>query len=173
MVSHTSKNCILFCGAPGNGKTTMMNAFADVIEIFANRGYWENFNTKMNIFDAVDLCQFDSKDLLEISNRYIIGIEDMGREPTDTVTFGDICSPISRLLERRYERQLPTIISANLTPAQIRDKYGNRIADRFNEMTAIINFKDASYRGRSQPLTAPGSGSATETETKTSTGRKA
>ncbi len=52
-------------------------------------------------------------------------------------------SPVVELLEYRYAQQLFT---ANLSPREIRDKYGNRVADRFNEQMHVITFQDHSYR---------------------------
>jgi DNA replication protein DnaC len=42
--------------------------------------------------------------------------------------------------------QLFTIITTNLTPAEIREKYGDRIADRMNEMMVKIIFNNPTYR---------------------------
>ena len=41
-----------------------------------------------------------------------------------------------------------TFITTNLTKSQIREKYGNRIADRFNEMLEVIIFKNETYRDK-------------------------
>ena len=49
-------------------------------------------------------------------------------------------------VEYRYDEQMPTMISTNLMPSEIRSKYGDRIADRLNEMAIVIVFKNASYR---------------------------
>jgi DNA replication protein DnaC len=42
--------------------------------------------------------------------------------------------------------QLFTIITTNLTPSEIREKYGDRIADRMNEMMVKIIFNNDTYR---------------------------
>ena len=39
-----------------------------------------------------------------------------------------------------------TVISTNLTAKEIREKYGERIADRLNEMMNVIIFKNKSFR---------------------------
>ena len=52
------------------------------------------------------------------------------------------------MLEYRYNSQLFTFITTNLTKSQIREKYGNRIADRFNEMLEVIIFKNETYRDK-------------------------
>jgi DNA replication protein DnaC len=50
------------------------------------------------------------------------------------------------LLEYRYVEQLPTFLTTNLDASEIRGKYGDRIADRFNEMLSVIIFRRVSYR---------------------------
>lgn len=50
------------------------------------------------------------------------------------------------LLMRRYDRQLFTMVTTNLTPQEIRAKYGDRIADRLNEMMVKIVFPNPTYR---------------------------
>ena len=39
-----------------------------------------------------------------------------------------------------------TLITTNLTPQQIREHYGDRIADRLNEMVKKIVFNNSTYR---------------------------
>jgi DNA replication protein DnaC len=50
------------------------------------------------------------------------------------------------MLTKRYDMQLFTIITTNLTPSEIREKYGDRIADRMNEMMVKIIFNNDTYR---------------------------
>ncbi len=38
------------------------------------------------------------------------------------------------------------MVTTNLTPNEIVNKYGKRIADRFNEMMEVVIFKNESYR---------------------------
>ena len=76
----------------------------------------------------------------------MIGIDDLGNEPAEILEFGNPIYPIVRLIEHRYNTQAFTFITTNLTPKEIREKYGARIADRFNEMLHVIVFRDISYR---------------------------
>ena len=50
------------------------------------------------------------------------------------------------LITTRYEEQLYTIFTTNLTPAQLEEKYGKRIVDRLNEMVEKVVFENKSYR---------------------------
>ena len=75
-----------------------------------------------------------------------LGIDDLGTEPAEIVDYGNPIYPVVRLIEHRYESQSFTFITTNLTPSEIRKKYGDRIADRFNEMLHVIVFQDVTYR---------------------------
>ncbi len=55
-------------------------------------------------------------------------------------------NPTTDMLTMRYDRLLFTIITTNLTPQEIREKYGDRIADRLNEMMVKIVFENPTYR---------------------------
>ena len=46
----------------------------------------------------------------------------------------------------RYENRGFTFITTNLVPQQIRKLYGDRIADRLNEMVDKIVFDNPSFR---------------------------
>ena len=46
----------------------------------------------------------------------------------------------------RYDEQLYTIFTTNLTPAQLEEKYGRRTVDRLNEMVEKVVFENESYR---------------------------
>ena len=76
----------------------------------------------------------------------MLAIDDLGKEPTEVLDYGNVLSPVVDLMEYRYQHQLFTAVTTNLTPDEIRDKYGKRIADRFNEMLEVIVFEDISYR---------------------------
>lgn len=76
----------------------------------------------------------------------MLAIDDLGVEPVETQAYGNIYYPVIDVLTKRYDKQLFTMITTNLTPAEIRDKYGERIADRLNEMMAKIIFRNETYR---------------------------
>ena len=58
----------------------------------------------------------------------------------------DVYTPLIDLITTRYEEQLYTIFTTNLTPAQLEEKYGKRIVDRLNEMVEKVVFENESYR---------------------------
>ena len=88
----------------------------------------------------------DYKAFIQLSQKKMLGIDDLGTEPREVMDFGNVVTPVIDLLTMRYDEQLFTIITTNLTPKQIREHYGDRIADRLNEMGERIVFKNSSYR---------------------------
>jgi DNA replication protein DnaC len=76
----------------------------------------------------------------------MLAIDDLGIEPVEVMDFGNVLCPVVDLLTKRYDMQLFTIITTNLTPSEIREKYGDRIADRMNEMMVKIIFNNDTYR---------------------------
>ena len=62
------------------------------------------------------------------ANTYILAIDELGTEETDFCEYGNRYKPIEQLLSYRYDKMLPTIITTNLPMADIRPKYGDRLA---------------------------------------------
>ena len=73
-------------------------------------------------------------------------VDDLGTEPREVMEFGNVYTPLIDLITTRYEEQLYTIFTTNLTPAQLEEKYGKRIVDRLNEMVEKVVFENESYR---------------------------
>ena len=90
--------------------------------------------------------QFDQ--ICEIS--FLI-LDDIGPEPKRVNSFGTEFLPIADLIQRRYERALPTVITTNLGDTEISGTplfpgYGPRIMDRLNEMCEKIPYGARSFR---------------------------
>lgn len=143
---------VMLSGTCGNGKSTLMHAFRRALNHLAARKHFafmdEYFQPKMTIYDAWELAQtaHDAKALAVIKSKPMLGIDDLGTEPAEVLEFGNPVYPIVRIIEHRYNIQAFTFITTNLTPSEIRRKYGDRIADRFKEMLHVIVFQDGSYR---------------------------
>lgn len=143
MTSQSRKFGILMCGTYGNGKTTMLYALRSVITMLESFNYLEH-RTHLRVYDVRKLAKLykdrDPAVFDDACREPLLAIEDMGKEPTEELNYGNIISPVTELLEQRYDAQRFTVITTNLTPKEIREKYGNRIADRFNEMMCVLNF---------------------------------
>lgn len=148
LTSENHKFGIMFCGICGNGKTTLLYAFQSAINLLSRHGAFEDGNTGMMIIDAKEIAQYakDFQRFRDLKTKPMIAIEDMGREATEILDFGNILNPVIDLIEFRYNMQLFTAITTNLTSEQVKEKYGKRIADRFNEMLEVIIFSNTTYR---------------------------
>ncbi len=147
--SERSEFGMLLCGTCGNGKTTTVLALQSVIGHLNAAGLFEaGGRNYLQIIDAKDVARAakDFEGFRNVCNEKLLAIEDIGREPTEVVDYGNIVMPINDLIEHRYNRQLFTVITTNLTPSQIGEKYGVRIADRCSEMLHIVVFGGDSYR---------------------------
>ena len=82
----------------------------------------------------------------EAKTTHVLCIDDVGLEPTEVLDFGNAINPVIEILEHRYRQQLFTFITTNLTPKQIREKYGDRVADRFNEIMKCIVYENPTFR---------------------------
>ena len=125
----------------------MLYAVQLVINYLGRSGLIEEKTIGIRIIDAKDIAAYMKENArIKICQEPMLAIEDMGREPTEVVDYGNITSPIIDLLEYRYNNQLFTFITTNLNTKDIRTKYDARIADRFNEMMKVIPFTNESYR---------------------------
>lgn len=151
----TTKRGILLCGNCGNGKTTSMNAFLSVskyLEVVRRRTLMAEGEVPkgmaINATSARRLTQVakDEVAMNEAKLSHVLCIDDVGLEPTEVLDFGNAINPVIEILEHRYRNQLFTFITTNLTPKQIREKYGDRIADRFNEIMKCIVYDNPTFR---------------------------
>ena len=155
--SPTSKYGIMLCGGVGNGKSTMMKALQSLlIYLQIQIRHNTSFETLgMKIVSAKEFCRLirvDSNRMLQFQDLNMLGIDDLGEEETEMMDYGNRITPLIDLLSYRYDRMLFTMVTTNLTPQQIRKVYGDRIADRFNEMMLNISYKNSSFRSP-QPAT--------------------
>lgn len=148
---------LLLCGTVGNGKTTMLHAIRELIFFTNNNGLWDvPYRTvSAPMYDAREIAQIskDFRAFRQLKSLPLLFLDDLGKEPTERIEYGNITTPVVELLEYRYENMLPILVSTNLTPSELGRKYQARIADRFNEMLEIVVFKNNSYR--SSTTTSP------------------
>lgn len=139
----TDKFGIAFCGEVGNGKTTLMSAICNLTGyLFENDGL---FFRKVKATDVLEIYQ-NRKDFRTLYEQPLLAIDDLGCEPVEVMSYGNVLTPTVELLMARYEMQLYTMVTTNIEPGKIKDRYGERIADRFREMLCVIPFTNKTYR---------------------------
>lgn len=145
---------LLLYGNVGTGKTTMMYALCRVINYFVRPAYNElvideDYKKAINIVrakDVVDAYQNDRGLYDRMCKVSLLAIDEFGIEAIDVKSYGNSNEPIIDLLSMRYDRRLCTVISSNLDLAEIRNRYGIRLQDRFVEMFKMVAFNGKSYR---------------------------
>ena len=83
---------------------------------------------------------------LNMKRANLLAIDELGVENVDIKNYGNSSEPIIDLLSYRYDRMKVTAVTSNLTMKQIEERYGLRLADRFNEMFHKIAFTGKSFR---------------------------
>ena len=146
----SNKNSLLLAGGCGNGKTTFVYAMQNLINHLNIKNQVTGQNFSISLFGAKNLaniCKSQIKNWRFIIDKDILAVDDLGTEPREIIEYGNVLSPIIDLISYRYEHELPTIITTNLTPQQISEVYGKRIGDQLKETTEIVPFLNNSYRG--------------------------
>lgn len=150
LTGNHSKFGLMLCGGCGNGKTTFVKAFQQILnkfEIKVDDDYSERYSIRIvNARDLARVCKEDYDEWRNLCYKRMLAIDDFGTEPLEVMDYGNVLYPITELLTTRYDRHLFTILTTNLTPSEIRFRYDDRIADRLNEMMGKVIFANSTYR---------------------------
>ena len=140
---------LMFCGLCGNGKTTWAKALQLLVSGLNLKNPINNLYYVFPLCNAKDLAMRSKgnyNDWRNVMRYQLMIVDDLGTEPREVMEFGNVYTPLIDLITTRYEEQLYTIFTTNLTPAQLEEKYGKRIVDRLNEMVEKVVFENESYR---------------------------
>lgn len=151
---------MFLCGRCGNGKTTMLQAIRQMILIIdeariysGSQSYPEKGVRFVSAKEIVAISKAyhnptaDNKHLADsyrnLKSIEVLCVDDLGQEAKSMSFFGELITPMIDVLSHRYNERLTTLISSNLSPADIRSHYDERLADRFREMMKVVNFGEA------------------------------
>jgi len=131
-------NLLLF-GAPGLGKTHISAAIArDVSE----KGYSVVYDTASHVFERFEAQKFGREDedaaadVERILNCDLLILDDLGTEMTTAFVQSALYTIINtRLMEKR-----PTIISTNLSPEKLAQRYSPQVASRIEGEYQLLPF---------------------------------
>ena len=144
------KDCrfsVMLCGTTGNGKSTLHQAFNRVWSVLIDNHVVHTEQPYMRDAKLFQHIMAYARNWEEVLRMYTwVGIQDMGKEPGESMQWGRITTPVQDLIEFRYDVGLPVFITTNLTAEQIREKYQERTASRLNDMVKVIIFGDIDYR---------------------------
>ena len=131
-------------GSPGNGKTTLLRATADLYQVFDGNVFFCNAEFLVDQYRAWENGQASLHQ--EYRKARYLFLDDLGTEPLKCNIYGTEHFPIQGLIEYRYSKQLPTFISTNYSDEMLRGRYGDRCFDRIEEMFTILRFSGKSFR---------------------------
>ena len=140
---------LMFCGLCGNGKTTWAKALQLLVSGLNLKNPINNLYYVFPLWNAKDLAMRSKgnyNDWRNVMRYQLMIVDDLGTEPREVMEFGNVYTPLIDLITTRYEEQLYTIFTTNLTPVQLEEKYGKRSVDRLNEMVEKVVFENESYR---------------------------
>ena len=149
LTGESKKFGLMFCGLCGNGKTTWAKALQLLTSGLNLKNPINNLYYVFHLWNAKDLAMRSKgnyNDWRNVMRYQLMIVDDLGTEPREVMEFGNVYTPLIDLITTRYEEQLYTIFTTNLTPAQLEEKYGKRIVDRLNEMVEKVIFENESYR---------------------------
>lgn len=136
----STKTTVFLWGNVGTGKTTLLRALKKVLE---------QKNKVVHLFLAAELSDWaavDAEKFRQEKTAAFLAIDDLGEEPEKVMNYGTPIYPIRTLLEERYSLLSPTFISSNISPEQVGERYGERVADRLGQIAFSIKFPGESLR---------------------------
>lgn len=136
---------LLITGSVGNGKSYLSFAIANsllkkgvpVVCISIN-GLLERIRETYNSWGR----EGEYEILKSIEAADLLVIDDLGTEQGTEWSL----SKIYTILDSRYRKKLPTIVTSNYSLGQLKERYGERIVDRLIEMCINIENKNPSIR---------------------------
>ena len=136
-------SCIM-TGGVGIGKTVFMKSLMRLFDLMRDPITIPPLKCRNVVYyDAADLCikYVASEDVrYEVVNCKVLFIDDLGCEAASYSYFGNVMKPMHNILMCRYAARLPTVIATNLSLEEFAVRYGERIADRVDELFSTIEF---------------------------------
>lgn len=141
------KPWLLLTGEPGTGKTTIMAALERLSK--CGRPGDEQAKVKWVKGSAMGgMLKNAPQEWEEVKSARLLYVDDIGfaGECELVNNYGVTSFPFVELVEARYDGRLATVISTNLTPAEVASKYKRKIADRLFELCAVVVMNGTNYR---------------------------
>lgn len=143
-MTEAGKPWLFLSGNVGTGKTTLMRSMLDMLLQY-------DIPAKMfraSEFPALFLNNIEQTERQILRGEWctVLMLDDVGVDQTEYKEYGNVLRPFVKVIEERYDRQLPLVVSTNLSGAEIRAAYGERTIDRIKEMAVGIVYNGKSYR---------------------------
>jgi DNA replication protein DnaC len=148
------KPWLLLMGNVGTGKTVLLRSLWRYFRAIGREN--ERFHDRVLgcgdfihgvlLDSAVRIARYNEGSVRAAIHAGALLIDDLGVEPCEVKVYGSASSPTTEVLCERYERRNPTVISTNLSVAEIGERYGERLSDRIQEVSDRIAFNFKSFR---------------------------
>lgn len=163
-VDHRS-GCLLLLGDPGTGKSLaaarwLLQPAADLARwglpeaeggtFYPPSGYRPVWRSARSL---ARVKQYDELEVSELIKPPRLVIDDLGVEYQDAKGF--LLSLIDEIVTERHRRDLPTVLTGNLSGEEFAERYGARIVDRIKGSGRLVACVGDSFRGASPLLTVP------------------
>ena len=134
-------------GPAGTGKTYAAYAIKKKIE---------DLKLSVRLYSAPEMFDmirddYDHKDSMNLerilANRGVLIIDDLGAEKASEW----VSATLFRIINKRYEDVLPTIITSNLDLGELSERIGDRVPSRIAEMCDIIKLEGDDRRLTTTP----------------------
>lgn len=150
LTNPSTRTSLLLFGTPGTGKTTFMRAMYMTVGFLyreeISRYEITNRYTKASELGAI--LKTDKDDYKRLKSGTCLFIDDLGFNGESEMVndYGVKARPIEDIIEFRYDRQLMTVCTTNLTSGEIKEKYGERIFSRICETFAMVPVNGQDFR---------------------------
>lgn len=129
---------VLFCGSPGRLKTTFAAAILlHVIKELDANAYFVSMPELLSTMNAMAKSSEKEK-LAKVENKIkeaeLLVLDDFGAEYAAPWLMAEV----DMMLSYRYNEMKPTIITTNLSPGEISERYAYRIFDRLRNTSLLI-----------------------------------
>jgi len=148
----TSKQNLLLSGSAGLGKTFLSACIADAV---SKQSFSVSYDTAIHIaaaYDEEQFGKFNKEEAAELIKEYeqsdLLIIDDLGMEAKKSFTI----SMLYDLINKRITAARPIIISTNLKPPDLEDRYNQGIASRLLGNFMVLRFFGEDLRRKRKNL---------------------
>lgn len=135
---------LYIAGPTGSGKTVLTKVVRRLAEVVGS-----SVKTFGNVYqlgrwmearaDEIVADYARTGDLTGWVDAPILCVQDLGSEPREALYMGNRAEPLRQLVERRADRDGGMlVVTSNLLPTHLGDKYGDRVASRVPQMCNLI-----------------------------------
>lgn len=150
-ITTCSQKCgLLLYGSTGTGKTTYLKAIEGMIRMLYRYEIQTSAIT-IRSFKASELgvmMKDDKDNYHRLKRACVLLLDDIGfaGDAEMVNNYGIKTNPVVDVIEHRYDKQLFTVMTTNLTEQDIKERYGARIYSRLSEMCMWVAFTGKDYR---------------------------